>query len=195
MNSCVVTPDRVWCQNIFAVLSLSDLAQRYFIRSRITCHPKRTLYQNLPKLFRKGPKLSLKNTNNRKEEYQVKPTQRLTFPHSGRPGWVLVLSPVIESLFSFLARRSSAICRPMAFMSFLLSADVMYMCISRKRPNKHQLCVNERTAASLQDFKHHVEGNNSIMKTIRSVFKFCLHFQTLSRICCFVSLMTSSFPK
>lgn len=62
----------------------------------------------------------------------------LTLPHSGRPGWVLVLSPVMESLFSFLARRSSAICRPMAFMSFLLSADVMYMCISRKRPDGRQ---------------------------------------------------------
>lgn len=40
----------------------------------------------------------------------------------------------MESLFSFLASRSSAICSPMAFMSFLLSADVMYMCISRNRP-------------------------------------------------------------
>lgn len=40
----------------------------------------------------------------------------------------------MESFFSFLARRSRAICRPMAFMSFLPSAEVMYMCSSRKRP-------------------------------------------------------------
>lgn len=34
------------------------------------------------------------------------------------------------SSFSFLARRSRAICKPMAFTSFLLSAEVMYMCSS-----------------------------------------------------------------
>ena len=73
----------------------------------------------------------------------------LTFPHSGRPGWVLVLSPVMESLFSFLARRSSAICRPMAFMSFLLRADVMYMCISRKRPDRQQSFIRPLILSSL----------------------------------------------
>lgn len=58
----------------------------------------------------------------------------LTLLQSGRPGWVLVRSPVIESFCSLAARRSRAICSPMAFMSFLLRADVMYMCISRNRP-------------------------------------------------------------
>lgn len=44
----------------------------------------------------------------------------------------------MESLFSFLASRSSAICRPIAFISFLLRAEVMYICISKKRPEHKQ---------------------------------------------------------
>lgn len=55
----------------------------------------------------------------------------LTLLQSGRPGWVLVRSPVMESLCSLAASRSRAICSPIAFMSFLLRADVMYMCISK----------------------------------------------------------------
>ncbi len=58
----------------------------------------------------------------------------LTLAQSGLPGCVRVRRPVMESLFSFLASRSRAICRPMAFISFLLRAEVMYMCISKKRP-------------------------------------------------------------
>ncbi len=67
----------------------------------------------------------------------------LTLAQSGLPGCVRVRRPVMESFFSFLARRSRAICRPMAFISFLLRAEVMYMCISKKRPENIKTCMIE----------------------------------------------------
>lgn len=52
-----------------------------------------------------------------------------------RPPWLGARLEARDGvLFSFLATRSRAICRPMAFMSFLPSAEVAYMCSSRKRP-------------------------------------------------------------
>ena len=57
----------------------------------------------------------------------------LTLSQSGLPACVLVLRPVMRSLLFFLCIKSNAICSPIALMSFLPTADVMYMCSSRNR--------------------------------------------------------------
>ena len=54
-----------------------------------------------------------------------------TLFQSGLPVWVLVFKPVMRSRFSFLWMRSKAIWRPIAFISVLCSADVMYKWKSR----------------------------------------------------------------
>ena len=94
----------------------------------------------------------------------------------GLPAWVRVLRPVIRSRFSFLWIRSKAICRPIAFMSVFDSADVMYMCISRKRSKP--LCSLCSISSSLNKLTNHSNDFWSLLIQKKSTYGMQQQFLT-----------------